>query len=395
MKLSGYDFYMNLDCCGSTIKVIPDKDVSSLKQIADSMPDCLGFNTLGHLKGKICDKEDFIMFNNEYNVIDEPNSSGGLYVKIIKKRDFRYKILCVNLLRRPDRKNNMINKFKQSGIMEFEFFEAVDGSKLEPTEEIRKLFLGNDFNYRKNYTGCNLSQYMIYQQLIADPVNDFYIIFEDDIVDMDNNYISRLDQLISQFQYGLPDIVFLGYLMNDNNLAKHGHLYNKSDNPELVLNPFRGDLFFGGMHNYIISKNGANKILNYAETNHITRAIDWFATIVPDIVIYECRPHIAFAEWVKSYDSTVDSDIQRNFDSLYFNTEMDNYTFYPYLDSYGYDIKYVGGKTPLELKELCEADEKCIGFNTLGYFKHYISDNMKPCKYFKRPDEGLYVHKNR
>jgi GR25 family glycosyltransferase involved in LPS biosynthesis len=304
MKLPEYDFYPNLDSPGSDIKFIPDKDVSSLRQIADCMPDCLGFNTLGYLKNKICDQKDFIRFNNVY---------GGIYVKRVEKRDFKYKILCVNLLRRPDRKNNMINKFKQNGIENFEFFEAVDGNTLQPTEEIRKLFLGNDFNYRKNYTGCNFSQYKIHEQLAADPVNDFYIIFEDDIADMDNNFMYRLNQLMTQFQYGIPDIVFLGYYIRDCHLVEYGHLYNKSDNPELALEPLRKNIYFGGMHSYIISKNGANKILDYVHTNHITRAMDWFVTTIPDLFIYECRPHISFADYVRTYNSTVDSDIQKEF----------------------------------------------------------------------------------
>jgi hypothetical protein len=85
---------------------------------------------------------------------------------------------------------------------------------------------------------------------------------------------------------------------------------------------------------------------------------------------------------------------KKNFDSLFFNPEIEGYIFYPGLDSYGYDIKWVGGKTPLELKELCEADQNCIGFNTMGYLKYHI-DNIKDCKFFKRSDEGLYVHINR
>jgi hypothetical protein len=50
--------------------------------------------------------------------------------------DIDDKIKIVNLERRPDRKENMIEKLKQQNITNYEFIRAVDGRELEPTDEV-------------------------------------------------------------------------------------------------------------------------------------------------------------------------------------------------------------------------------------------------------------------
>ena len=82
---------------------------------------------------------------------------------------------------------------------------------------------------------------------------------------------------------------------------------------------------------------------------------------------------------------------------------IDNITRVPHefiflkgLDSPNNDIKYVGKKSIAELKDICNNEPKCIGFNTLGFMKSKINlDNLQPSKYFFDNNDGLYIDLNK
>ena len=76
--------------------------------------------------------------------------------------------------------------------------------------------------------------------------------------------------------------------------------------------------------------------------------------------------------------------------------QFEGYIYFPNKDSMGHDIKHEPNKTEEELKELCDADPNCLGFNTLGYMKHMIcdeSDFITLPRYGGR-NHGLYVNQN-
>jgi hypothetical protein len=71
---------------------------------------------------------------------------------------------------------------------------------------------------------------------------------------------------------------------------------------------------------------------------------------------------------------------------------FDNYTFYPFKDSPDYDTKFVPGRSIEELKQICDSDLSCVGFNTLGFFKHKIRQESDFINLnFGLSTEGLYV----
>jgi hypothetical protein len=72
-----YLFYQNKDSFDFDIVHIPNKSIQELKNIADTLPNCLGFNTLGYFKNKILNEKDFIFLPNI------KNNPEGLYVKKI------------------------------------------------------------------------------------------------------------------------------------------------------------------------------------------------------------------------------------------------------------------------------------------------------------------------
>lgn len=422
VDFTDYDFYPNSDSFGHDIFHHPNKTIQELKSIADSTPECIGFNTWGYFKNQICHENDFIKLKNHFNAVD------GLYVKKKKSEiivnTINHKILCVNLLRRPDRKQTMTNMFNKNSISPVEFFEAVDGSKLEPTEYIRNLFMGNDFNYRRGFVGCALSHYNIWKNLVEDKVNEFYLIFEDDINYFDDAYVTKLNQILQKINTTQHDIIYLGYTMFPTERNSYAHLYNKSDR-SAELRCLNKRIYLGGFFNYIITKNGARKILKYIDVHGIKHGIDYVAKMVPDLLMYEVQPQLAFSEWVQSNQSEIDSDIQKNYDCLTWNNppkiehtiktssskflkgeppegmeeaeslEISNseFTYHAGLDSPGNDIVFVDRKEIKELMDLCKTDPNCVGFNTLGFLKSKIG-TLKKSQYFGAND-GLYVYNKR
>jgi hypothetical protein len=89
--------------------------------------------------------------------------------------NLKYIIKIVNLEKRLDRKNNIINLFEKENITNYEFFKAIDGTILKPTLELKELFKGNDFGNRRGVIGCALSHYYLWLELLNDKENDYYI----------------------------------------------------------------------------------------------------------------------------------------------------------------------------------------------------------------------------
>jgi len=264
----------------------------------------------------------------------------------------KYKIICVNLLRRPDRKENTIKLFEKYKISRYEFFEAVDGYQLEATLQIKDLFLGNDFGYRKGFIGCALSHLKLWENLVKDPVHNAYVIFEDDVTKLHDDYV----RMLSNITLICGDLVFLGYHAK---IPYAGGFYQ--------LAPLDRDNFIGGTFNYIVTKQGAQKLLEYALQNHVKHGIDYFMKIVPSLYTQEMRPSIAFSDWVQSSNSTVDSDIQKSGDCFMFIEQksdrseseadelqdlIEQFIYYPNVDYSGCDIKCVGRKEPLDIMKI-------------------------------------------
>lgn len=309
------------------------------------------------------------------------------------------KNFVVNLKRRTDRKENIEKLF---GSIEYEFFEAVDGKQLQGTPEIQKLFAGNDFMWRKGVIGCALSHYNLWKKL-AEDTSDAYCIFEDDVFIPEN-----FKNLLKECEKNIQDIDFLmlGYTMFNHIRSQVKDIYDTfSDNIKFDI--FRKDLYIGGFFGYIITKNGAKKMLEYIEKNGIKHGIDYLIKIMPELKIMECQPHIVFSDWVDSRMSRVDSDIQKDYDYLAFpisttlstsstqNFEIveingKKYKYYKGLDSSGNDIKFVGKLSIEQLAELSENEYNCISFNSLGFLKRKI-DKIGTSPWIHPENDGLYV----
>ena len=205
----------------------------------------------------------------------------------------------VNLERRKDRRQNIENLFKSVGITSYSFFTAVDGKSLVVTNEIINLFKGNDFSNRRGVIGCALSHYKLWKQLQSDKVNDYYLIYEDDITISDeNDYIRKLEN-VKRNLVG-KDVVFLGYSVR--NKDNYRLLETNQDLVELDKN-----IYIGGFFSYIITKSGCDKLLSYIEKNGIKHGIDYLIKISDNLKIYNTQPSLVFSEWVQSSNSNIEN----------------------------------------------------------------------------------------
>jgi GR25 family glycosyltransferase involved in LPS biosynthesis len=308
-------------------------------------------------------------------------------------------IKVINLERRTDRKLNIINLFKEVKINDFIFYKAVDGKTLESTNELKKIFQGNDFGSRKGVIGCALSHYQLWKELINDKNNDYYVIFEDDITSgagTSGAGTSGAGTSGAQFDNLKPEmakqeVLFLGYHMFSQKRQEVKDIYDTT-NSEIKVESFNKDLYIGGFFAYSINKIGAKKLLDYIASNGIKHGIDYLVKIVPELNVREIQPFLFFSQWYEKQDKPIDTDIQMNYDSLDFNnTVEDQFDFIPQLDQIDNDIYYQTGST-VECMAYALKDPNCLAFNTLGFFKNKI-DTLSSSKYFREKD-GLYIKKS-
>ena len=293
------------------------------------------------------------------------------------------KIKVINLLRRPDRKESVIENLKNANITNYEFVEAVDGNALIPTSDIITLFKGNDFGNRRGVVGGALTHYNLWKKLVESDV-DYFLIMEDDF-----KIIESFKAEIEKINFEKYEILLMGYHMFSKTLEKVKSIYYNNDS--VTIEKLQMDYYIGGIHCYSINKCGARKLLNYIDKNGIKHGIDYLFKIIPELECFETRPHISFAEWNEG-GKAIDSDIQNLYDGIDLSHTLDKllekYYCYPNQDFFGSDICHIGNKSLFDQLLIAESNSNCICFNTLGYFKHDF-DVTKLIKI----NCGLYVKK--
>lgn len=228
--------------------------------------------------------------------------------------------LCVSLLRRNDRRihmNELLTKHKINGVS---IFDAIDGTQLEMNDELKKIFDGNDFRWRRGVIGCAMSHYTIWKQLLNEPNKTHYLIFEDDIrivdgVDFNDSYKKIVYEMkLNNCEW---DIVMIGYTIfnkNKDEAIKNGL---RDMNKNIEIHELNKNMYIGGTFCYMLSKNGAKKLLDYVEKNGIKHGIDYMMIKKIDgMNNYEVRPQIIMSEWVDEKNSVVDSDIQKDMNPI-------------------------------------------------------------------------------
>lgn len=310
--------------------------------------------------GKLAGKRGNI---NEHNSYELNNVIQGLYTDVKYKntniQEYKHSlpIKVINLKRRKDRKSNMKNIL--NGI-KFDFKDAVDGNDLKTDDPRLYTFKGNDFNNNAGTIGCAISHIELWQELLKDANNDYYIIMEDDIT-FSPNWYNRLTCIENELIDN--ETVLLGYSMFSNNREKYKGVYD--NDADIKLYDLNVDNFIGGFFCYSINKKGAKRILHHLSNVGIKHGIDYLVMKkIPLLQKKECRPHIAFTDW-KEGNKNIDTDIQ-NFDksiNIIFeeNNKKEN------------DNKYKRVKL---LTNYCSSTQACEQFGIMGK-NHCIWNNIK------------------
>lgn len=328
------------------------------------------------------------LYNKRTTLLKEKRTNTGS----IKATNF---IKIINLVRREDRKEDVTKKLLDAKVEKdkYQFMEASEGRQLEPNFGLKQLFRNNDFQYRRAVIGCALSHLQLWKQLLDDPLNDYYIILEDDITlcKKFNEFITGLHDSFLE-----KDMIYFGYHMRQNMRDKLGIVYNYPDCPveDIKFAPIAKKIIVGGTFAYSINKMGAKKLLDEANKNGIQYSIDAFMNNVKELEIYESRPQLVFSEWEED-NKYVDSDIQKEKGNCLifpeFGKESD-YVFLQGIDQIGNDIVHSSNTETKYLIEYSSSMANCVGFNTFGYLKSKIG-KLEKVSWFSEKD-GIYIKKS-
>ena len=192
------------------------------------------------------------------------------------------KAYIINLFSAVERKKHMEKIISMNNIIEPCFIEAVDGRTL--TEEERKKLVDYDMTLKTSgYTlldgevGVTLSHYKIYKQII-DSLEDYAIIFEDDIVDLSGINKDLLDMLKPYYETNIPTVILLSGNYRYYSLKRVNNTYK-------IAIVFDAWLASG----YIINKKAAEIITN---EKPFWRADDWWYLKSKGVRIFGIKPHV-------------------------------------------------------------------------------------------------------
>jgi GR25 family glycosyltransferase involved in LPS biosynthesis len=241
------------------------------------------------------------------------------------------KTFVINLDHRTDRWNNFLSQ-KEPRFLNYNRYSAVNGYNLSnKSSRLQKIFEKNDFNMRKGMVGCALSHIKLYIDLLNDPKNDLYVIFEDDITFVPE-FESKLKHVLTELTRNDWDIFYLGHHVWEGQIDDN--TYNKNVYPTIYkLNRMESLIkSMGGTFAYMISKKGAEKLLNFINFNGMTNAIDTVQQKSGDFLnLYYSSTNLVYSD-VFNINKNIDTDIQKNYESLSMNfdqklnMELNSYT---------------------------------------------------------------------
>ncbi len=222
----------------------------------------------------------------------------------------------INLDRRPDRLKafrHHVTEIAGSGLAaRIERFAAIDGRTLLATPEIQHMFRGNDFGSRRNHIGCALSHLALWRQL-AQSTSPAFLVLEDDVT-LCPGFEGQLTGLCDALAQSHPafDLLLLGYF----DWQPRPEDDFETGYRQARLRPFEGPRYVGGTFAYLVSRRGAERLLNIVERDGIQNGIDRFVhRKAGELEILVATPHIARAVLAPP-GAGLDSDIQNDFTPL-------------------------------------------------------------------------------
>jgi tetratricopeptide (TPR) repeat protein len=238
---------------------------------------------------------------------------------------------------------NIWKSFKEKANNILPFYVRKNIKKItQLNDQEKQMFHNNNFNYDRNIINIICTHI----DILCESNSEFMIVLFDS-VDFCEKFEEKIKNILKNYTETQFDVAIL------DNFSK---MHNKT--------------------NYLISKKGIDKIKQNISKICVKEMNDFFGLF--DLVIY------------KSDDPLVKCDDIIESKSI---NKFEDYKLYSNMDSYGNDIIHHANKNLEELKKLADDDEKCVGFNTLGYLKYNICDEKNMIYLWKstKTDQGLYV----
>lgn len=293
-------FLDNLACCHIGRLTSQRNDNQLLN--AYNLNNCSQFQTCDRIE-VIDDDEKMEIINPPLNRILQLTPQEQL-VPESGFKEYTIKTYVINLKRRPDRLKKFV-KLNHTKLTEYDYniFQACDGKTINMTPAMLKLFETGDYNYRSGIIGCAASHIKIWCELIIRKEIDCFMVIEDDAV-LGEDFNNRVKQALRRCTENW-DILWLGHFLYPefatSNELPHVELWSREKAIQRNM---------GGTFAYIITRQGAEKMLNHIHKSGVYNAIDWVMFKNPDINQNYVVPHIVTSECASLVG--VDSDIQHD-----------------------------------------------------------------------------------
>lgn len=253
---------------------------------------------------------------NAYTMNDEVQFLPTNQSRLSNQLDHRVWFLVLNLTRRPDRMEQFYKETQYFSPIIYRY-EAVDGKEYRLTPKDYLLFAENDYSYRAGIVGCALSHINIWQKWISpqreSDQRKWMCVFEDDInVVCPSEFETQLLTIIDKADQVDVDLLYIGYSKIGGDGTQHElgiEIINESNVLQMM----------GGTFAYMITKQGARKLLTYIQQNGMQNAIDtMMIRAMKDGAVCGARvnPYNAIIYSELGYDKNSDSDIQQDYTSL-------------------------------------------------------------------------------
>lgn len=228
-----------------------------------------------------------VLETNTYVLSDKIIIKNGLMktLKDITNIEFNNTINVLNLKYRTDRYDHMIKQLYEKGFKEneFTFVEGIAGNKLPEMlgdykyfslkSDLKRLFDNNNFNYHHRIIACALSHIKIWDKLLNDNSNDYYIVLEDDVI-LHDNIRSNLLQIANTFKNNGIEYLTLGVFDHNENVHESVCKSLNCDNTDICLFKKNSYVLWNEAFGYIISKQAVKKVFEYLKKCSIKCAID-------------------------------------------------------------------------------------------------------------------------
>jgi len=275
------------------------------------------------------------------------------------------KTFIVNLETRTDRWNNTVNNMPS--FLKYQKFMAINGKELQPTENLQRIFEGNDYDMRSGMVGCALSHIKLWIELLESKC-DIFLILEDDIT-----FVPDFEKKFKHMYSNLPenwDICFLGHHVWPH--LKKDEYTDKEKLPTLEKYDASQSLkhSMGGTFGYIISKKGAMGMLDFIDTHGMTNCIDTMQQKAGNTLnLYYNSPHLIYSEC-----NNTDSDIQKEHKSLTTSVEERFKTIYQKCK----DPKLFASFDEIE-KYVRNPSSNVVGFYSGSHIRELVKMSVHPC----------------